>query len=175
MKNGHIFLIGFMGAGKSTISNCLHRVYGLEQMEMDEEIERRQGRSISRIFAEDGEAYFRDLETELLMSLKEKENLVVSCGGGTAMRECNVQEMKAQGRIVWLCVKPETVYRRVKDSHKRPLLEGNMNTEYIEKLMNARIPKYREAADIVVETDGRMAEDICREIMKKAGKQSEPI
>ena len=50
-----------------------------------------------------------------------------------------------------------------------------MNTEYIEKLMNARIPKYREAADIVVETDGRMAEDICREIMKKAGKQSEPI
>ena len=106
MKNGHIFLIGFMGAGKSTISNCLHRVYGLEQMEMDEEIERRQGRSISRIFAEDGEAYFRDLETELLMSLKEKENLVVSCGGGTAMRECNVQEMKAQGRIVWLCVKP---------------------------------------------------------------------
>ena len=91
------------------------------------------------------------------------------------MRECNVQEMKAQGRIVWLCVKPETVYRRVKDSHKRPLLEGNMNTEYIEKLMNARIPKYREAADIVVETDGRMEEDICREIMKKAGKQSEPI
>ena len=170
MKNGHIFLIGFMGAGKSTVSNYLHQVYGMEQMEMYEEIERRRGKSISRIFAEDGEEHFRNLETELLKSLDTEKNLVVSCGGGTAMRECNVQKMKSQGKIVWLAVRPETVYNRVKDSHNRPLLEGNMNTEYIKKLMNARIPKYRSAADIVVDTDGRTAEDICREIMQKAEK-----
>ena len=168
MKKGHIFLIGFMGAGKSTISGVLHREYGLKQMEMDEEIERRQGRSISCIFAQDGEEYFRNLETQLLKSLDTEEKLVVSCGGGTAMRECNVQEMKEQGTIVWLAVKPETVYNRVKNSHNRPLLEGNMNIEYIESLMNGRIPKYRAAADIVVDTDGRTAEDICREIMSKA-------
>lgn len=167
MKEGHIFLIGFMGAGKSTVSGCLHSLYGMEQMEMDAEIEKEQGKAISRIFQEDGEEYFRNLETALLKSLKNKENLVVSCGGGTAVRQCNVQEMKEQGTIVWLAAKPETVYKRVKNSHNRPLLEGNMNVEYIEKLMSARIPAYRRAADIVVETDGKKAEEICREIRKQ--------
>jgi shikimate kinase len=167
MNKGHIFLIGFMGAGKSTVSACLHTKYGMNQMEMDEQIEKEEGMSVSRIFELYGEEYFRSRETELLRRLKDEERLVVSCGGGTAMRECNVQEMKQQGKIVWLSASPRTVYQRVKDTHNRPLLEGHMNEEYIGELMAARTPKYQAAADVVVHTDGRTAEDICSEIIDK--------
>lgn len=163
----NIYLIGFMGTGKSTIAGCLHQKYGMEQVEMDEEIAADEGISIAEIFAQKGEEYFRELETGLLCRLSERENVVVSCGGGTAMRECNVQEMKRRGRIVLLLAEPETVYGRVSTSHDRPLLEGNMNVDYIKSLIEARMPRYRAAADIAVRTDGRSAEDICGEIMEK--------
>lgn len=169
MERENIYLIGFMGTGKSTVSNCLHEQYGMEQVEMDEEIAKREGRSIADIFAREGEAYFRELETGLLHSLSSRGNVVVSCGGGTAMRECNVREMKKRGRVVLLLAKPETVYERVHTCHDRPLLEGNMNVDYIKSLIDARMPRYEAAADITVHTDGRSAEDICREIVDRLG------
>jgi shikimate kinase len=134
---------------------------------MDEEIAAGEGMKISDIFAEKGEEYFRTQETKLLKSLEGETDLVISCGGGTAMRECNVAQMKKNGKIVLLGAEPETVYERVRYSHNRPLLEGNMNVGYIRELMEARRPKYEAAADIVVSTDGRSAEDICEEIIKK--------
>lgn len=163
----NIFLIGFMGCGKSTISNHLCQEYGMEKVEMDEEIEKKEGKSISEIFAQDGEEYFRELETELLVQLGARESVVVSCGGGTAMRERNVQEMKKHGKIVLLSAAPETVYERVRHFHNRPLLEGNMNVEYIASLMEKRMPKYLAAADICVLTDNRTAAEICAEIIQK--------
>lgn len=166
-KKRQIYLIGFMGSGKSTIAGYLHREYGMEQVEMDEQIVMEEGRSIADIFAREGEEYFRALETGLLKRLQEKGNVVVSCGGGTAMRECNVAEMKKKGKVVLLYASPEVVYERVKVSHDRPLLEGNMNVEYIKGLMAVRSPKYEAAADITVNTDGRSAEDICREIIER--------
>lgn len=167
MENKNIYLIGFMGSGKSTISACLHKRYGMKQMEMDEIIEQEEGMPISEIFARKGEPYFRELETKLLKRFQNECNLVVSCGGGTAMRECNVQEMKKNGKIVLLLAEPETVYERVRHTHNRPLLEGNMNVEYIRGLLEARMPKYQAAADVVVETDNRTAEKICEEIIEK--------
>lgn len=173
MKNRQIYLTGFMGTGKSTVSQCLHEIYGLEQIEMDGEIVREEGMSIPDIFREKGEEYFRELETALLERLSDRENVVVSCGGGTVMRQCNVDLMRKQGRIVLLTAMPETVYGRVKNFHDRPLLEGNMNVEYIRELMEARRPKYEAAADIRVKTDGRTAQEICREIMERAGEWDE--
>ena len=167
MKNTQIYLTGFMGTGKSTISRCLHEVYGLEQIEMDEQIVKEEGMPISEIFRVNGEEYFRGLETALVRRLSGMENVVVSCGGGTVMRQCNVDEMKKNGRIVLLTASPRTIYERVRYAHNRPLLEGNMNEDYIRSLMEARRPKYEAAADITVKTDGRSAEDICREIMEK--------
>ena len=167
MKNTQIYLTGFMGTGKSTISRCLHEVYGLEQIEMDEQIVKEEGMPISEIFRVNGEEYFRGLETALVRRLSGMENVVVSCGGGTVMRQCNVDEMKKNGRIVLLTASPSTIYERVRYTHNRPLLEGNMNEDYIRSLMEARRPKYEAAADITVKTDGRSAEDICREIMEK--------
>ena len=167
MKNTQIYLTGFMGTGKSTISRCLHEVYGLEQIEMDEQIVKEEGMPISEIFRVNGEEYFRGLETALVRRLSGMENVVVSCGGGTVMRQCNVDEMKKNGRIVLLTASPRTIYERVRYTHNRPLLEGNMHEDYIRSLMEARRPKYEAAADITVKTDGRSAEDICREIMEK--------
>jgi len=163
----NIYLIGFMGSGKSTVSACMHSRYGMKQLEMDQKIEEEEGMRISEIFAEKGEEYFRDLETGLLDRLQEQNHVVVSCGGGTAMRACNVQKMRENGKIVLLLAAPETIYGRVRNSHDRPLLEGNMNVDYIRSLMEARRPKYEAAADFAVVTDGRSAEEICREIMEK--------
>lgn len=167
MKNNNIFLIGFMGAGKSTIARTLQAQYGMKLVEMDEQIEAEEGMKISEIFAQKGEVYFRSLETQLLESLQNQENTVVSCGGGVPMRECNVEAMRKSGKIVYLSANPETIYERVRHFHTRPLLEGNMNVDYITQLMDARMPKYLSAADFIVETDGKQAEEISEEIVRK--------
>mgnify|MGYP001253841948 CR=1 FL=1 len=107
--NYNIVLIGFMGAGKSTISDFLKTVFAMDIVEMDQIIAERQGMSISDIFETYGEQYFRDLETNLLIEMQSRSNVVISCGGGTPMRECNVVEMKKNGRVVLLTAKPETI------------------------------------------------------------------
>ncbi|MGN0361287.1 MAG: shikimate kinase [Bilifractor sp.] len=163
----NIFLIGFMGAGKSTIADCLHRSYGMQVVEMDSVIEQRERMPISEIFRIQGEEYFRHLETALLIELQQQNNVVVSCGGGVPMREQNVQAMKQHGRVVLLDAKPETILERVRDSHDRPLLERNKTVEYIAELMEKRRPRYEAAADIRVATDGQSAEKICEEILEK--------
>lgn len=169
MENRHkqnIVLIGFMGSGKTTISNTLKEKYRMEVIDMDSEIELREGRKISEIFASDGEEYFRNLETELLRELQKKENLVISCGGGTPLREQNVAEMRRNGDVFLLSAAPATIYERVKDSHDRPILEGNKSVSFIEELLEKRRGKYEEAADFVIETDGKTAEEICEEIIQ---------
>lgn len=163
--DSNIFLIGFMGAGKSTIAKALCQIYGMEQVEMDALIEERQGMSISQIFATYGEPYFRKLETELLMEFKDKTGFVISCGGGVAMRQENVDYMRANGTIVLLRACPETIYERVKTSTNRPLLNSDMSVRHITELMDVRRPKYEAAAEFAVDTDGKSAKKIAKEIM----------
>ena len=161
----NIFLIGFMGAGKSAVARTFQKEFGYRLLEMDEEIERREGKSISDIFRDEGEAFFRELETGLLKSLPEGEELIISCGGGTPLREENVEAMRLRGAIVWLAASPDTILSRVKNSSDRPLLNGNMNLPYIEGLLREREAKYRKAADILVSTDEKSPGEICAEIM----------
>ena len=163
----NIVLIGFMGTGKSTVSELLKRRFAMEVVEMDQIIEERQEMSISDIFATYGEEYFRDLETNLLIEMQSQKNMVISCGGGVPMRERNVVEMKKNGRVVLLTAKPETILNRVKNNHNRPLLEGNKNVDFIADLMEKRREKYQTAADIVIETDGKSGLEICEELVKK--------
>ncbi len=165
--NEHIFLIGFMGCGKSTCARYLCRMTGAAQMEMDQAIVAEQGMAITKIFAEHGEAYFRDLETDLIRSMKERESMVVSCGGGAVLREENVVLMKEYGMVVLLTATPETIFDRVKHSTDRPVLNGNMNVEYIAELMEKRREKYEAAADIVISTEMKNVREICEEILEK--------
>lgn len=167
MEQKHIFLIGFMGSGKTSVAKCLSSMLGLELAEMDQTIEKQQDMSISDIFSTYGEEHFRNLETKLLIELQEKEPMVISCGGGTPMREENIKEMKKSGKTILLTASPETIYMRVKDSHDRPLLEQNKTIPYIKELMDKRQPKYEQAADHIIETDQKNIEEICEEIKRK--------
>ena len=160
----NIFLIGFMGAGKSTIARCLHSHHGMEWLEMDKESEKSEGMPVSEIFRRKGEEYFRELETGLLLSLESRSNTVVSCGGGVPLRSCNVEAMKRSGIVVFLTARPETILERVKDSHDRPLLEGHKDVEYIAGLLSKRLERYEAAADVQIATDGRRTAEIAEEI-----------
>ncbi len=163
----NIVLIGFMGAGKSTIADYLSTMFDMKLVEMDQEISDREEMSIPDIFATYGEEYFRNLETELLRELQTDRNCIISCGGGAALRSENVVEMKKNGRVVLLTASPETIYERVKDGNDRPLLNGNNSVEFIADMMEKRREKYEEAADIVVQTDDKTILQICEELITK--------
>jgi shikimate kinase len=163
----NIFLIGFMGAGKSTIARALQRELDFPLIEMDERIVEEQGMSINDIFEKYGEERFRDIESELVKTIAAEEPSIVSCGGGVVVRPGNRRKMKESGRIVLLTATPETVYERVKNSDDRPILNGNMNVDYIAGLMEKRRALYEEAADITVATDGKTRTDIVQEILDR--------
>ncbi|MBE5956826.1 MAG: shikimate kinase [Lachnospiraceae bacterium] len=163
----NIFLIGFMGTGKSTVARNLCEQHGFKIIEMDETIEEREGMSVSEIFSKKGESYFRQLETNLLIETQTQQGLVISCGGGVPLREQNVIEMKKNGMVFLLTAKPETIYDRVKDCHNRPLLENNMTVSFIAKLMEKRREKYEACADYVIYVDHKSVEEICEEILSQ--------
>ncbi len=165
MQKGHIFLIGFMGCGKSTVSKELSRLTGRSAYEMDQVIEEEEGMAIRDIFAQKGEEYFRGLETGLCRRFSEMEPAVVSCGGGTVMRPENVEAMRACGRIVLLTADPQTIFERVRYDTGRPLLNGHMEPGYIAELMEKRRPAYEAAADLIVQTDQKDPEQIAEEIL----------
>lgn len=165
--NYNIFLIGFMGAGKSTVALELKDKLGMNLVEMDQMIAEKQKMTIPKIFEEYGETYFRNLESNTLIELQKRKMTIVSCGGGVVMREDNADHMKKNGRVVLLSAKPETIYERVKDSKERPILNSNMNVEFISGLMDKRRERYEAVADITVFTDGKNVTQICEEIISK--------
>lgn len=167
----NIFLTGFMGTGKSTVSRQLAKLQKYAEIDLDREIERREKKKIREIFAQSGEAYFRDLETALIKEYEKEQKLIVSCGGGSVLRKENVDSMKKSGWVILLTAAPKTVYERVRFSKTRPLLEGNMNVDYIGHLMEARRKAYEDAADLSVPTDGRTPEEIAVEILEWIAKK----
>jgi shikimate kinase len=162
----NIFLIGFMGAGKSTIARELQKRLNMNLVEMDARIVEEQGMSINDIFAQYGEQHFRDIESQLILTIGDEGNTVVSCGGGVVLRPQNTEYMKKSGKVVYLKTSPETIFERVRHSTDRPILNGNMNVEYIAGLLEKRRPLYEGAADITVVTDNRSCEEICSEIIQ---------
>ena len=163
----NIVLIGFMGAGKTSISEYLKTLFAMDVIEMDQIIAEREGMSIPDIFATYGEEYFRNCETELLKKMQSRKNVLISCGGGVVLRECNVEQMKKNGRVVLLTASPEEVYERVKDSDDRPVLAGRKNVKGIAELMEARREKYEAAADIIVNTDHKTVLQVCEELVQR--------
>lgn len=168
--NRHIYLIGFMGCGKTSVSIAMNQLYGKNIVEVDDRIIAKEGRSINQIFAESGENYFRDLETEMLKGLADEDNIIVSCGGGMVLREENRRLMKENGVIIWLDATPETILDRVKDDDSRPNLKGKKNVKDIEALKNKRADAYAEAADIKVDTDGKTIREVAKEIYESVNR-----
>lgn len=163
-----IVLIGFMGCGKT--STGIRLSYRLRQRmdDTDKLIERKQGRSISRIFAEDGEEAFRRMETQLLRELAGKPGSpILSVGGGTPVREENRKLLRQLGTVVYLRIRPETVYERLKGDNTRPLLQGDDPLEKIRRLMEQRRDAYEAAADVIVDVDEMSMEEITERIVKE--------
>ncbi len=159
-------MIGFMGSGKSSVSLQLADMTGLPKAEMDQILTDREEMTIAEIFANKGEPYFREQETELLREFGTTGPQIISCGGGVVMKEENVQIMRKSGTIVCLAATPDVIYERVKDSRERPLLNGNMNVEYIAELMEARRPFYEKAADITIETSHMRIDKVAEAILE---------
>lgn len=170
----NIYLIGYMGSGKSTVGKAIIQTYdkGYALVEMDETIEARENRSINDIFASEGETHFRQLETKLLEEISQKENQIVSTGGGVVVTEKNIEIMKKSGIVVWLKASPKETYNRVCKSTNRPLLNNNMTIEHIEEMMKKREPMYEKASDYTIEVDGNLPKDIAMKVMKVLNKKA---
>ena len=143
MKN--IYIVGFMGTGKTSVGKSLAEKLGKQFIEMDELIEQRASKSINDIFAQDGEAHFRRLESELLKELAAKEDLVVSCGGGLICNEDNLKVLKDTGIIFNLESSPQAIYERTKRYTHRPLLNVDDPLGKIKGLLLKRRPFYERA------------------------------
>ena len=102
--------------------------------------------------------------------MQARKNVVISCGGGTPLRECNVVEMKKNGRVVLLTASPEAIFDRVKDSHDRPVIENNKNVPFIANLMGKRRVKYEAAADIIINMEAFTGDDAVKAVVEEAHK-----
>lgn len=172
MKQGqNLVLIGFMGSGKTSVGLKLSYRMRMPVEDTDKLIERREGRSINEIFADDGEEYFRQLETELLEELKVKSRgKIFSVGGGTPIRPENRNLLKQLGTVIYLRVQPETVYERLKNDTSRPLLQCDDPLQRIRELLDYRKEAYEACADIVIDVDEMDMENILKVIVKETGK-----
>jgi shikimate kinase len=146
-----VFLVGFMGVGKTTVGRLLSRQCQLPLLDLDAEIERIAGYSIRQIFERESEAVFRDKETEALVQLEQEAPCVVSTGGGIIGRPENWEVMQRLGRVVYLHAEWETLAERLKGSTERPLADDGLSQ--LHALWIKRLPLYRQA-DVVIETDG---------------------
>lgn len=150
MKKSNIVLCGFMGCGKTTVGKQLAKITNMEYIDIDQYIEHQQNTTISNIFAEHGEDYFRDLEHKVSTELGTKEGCIISAGGGTLLFERNIQALKQNSTIVLLNVPLNTIKHRLRYDKKRPLLQHPDKDKVIEELYNTRLPLYKKAADVVV-------------------------
>lgn len=161
----HIVLIGFMGSGKSTFGQLIANKLSCGFVDTDHYIERKEGRSISDIFSDDGEEYFRSLETDVLKELlTSDERRVLSLGGGTPLREENRALIKNDGYTIFLKITAEEAYDRLKEDTERPLLQVADPKARIEELLSMRNPIYEEAADYVLCEENKTLDDVFYEL-----------
>ncbi len=147
-----VFLVGLMGAGKSTVGRSLAHRAGLRFVDSDHEIERRRGMSVSEIFAEAGEPAFRDLEQQLIEELTGQPGIVLATGGGAVLRAPSRRLLHERGSVVYLRASPDELAHRMRNDRARPLLRGVDPRVRLRELYRQRDPLYREVAHFVIET-----------------------
>jgi shikimate kinase len=164
----NLYLIGYRGSGKTTVARLVAEQAGLPWIDADDELERRAGKTIREIFAESGEAAFRDLETTVVQSLAKGPAQVVALGGGAILREQNRQAIGHSGKVVWLRASPETLRGRIEadatTSQRRPNLTSGGGLAEIEELLAVRTPLYAACADYVVDVDQKTPAEVAEVI-----------
>jgi shikimate kinase len=165
--SGSFFLVGPMGAGKSTIGRQLARSLGLKFVDSDREIERRTGVDIPLIFELEGESGFRKREQEVIGELTAKPGIVLATGGGAVLDAKNRRCLASRGRVIYLQTSVDQQLERTAHDRNRPLLQTKNPRKKLQELMETRDPLYREVAHWIVETDGRRAKDVVQQILQQ--------
>ncbi len=162
----NIVLIGYRGTGKSTVGKVLAARLGWPLVSTDAEIVRRAGRSVPEIVAQHGWEHFRDLESTVCRDFSARDGLIIDTGGGAILRQGNVACLKKNGMLFWLTASVETIASRIGRDTQRPSLTGTKSfVEEIEEVLAVRTPKYQEAADHIVPTDGSTISQIVETIL----------
>lgn len=168
MSNSNYVLVGYMGAGKTTIGKILSKASGKRFLDTDDLIVKQMDLSINDIFEKYGEEYFRELETKLLDNLtKSCTDAVISCGGGLPMKEENRPYLKKLGKVVYLKVNESDIMKRLRNDTTRPLLKGPKDEvkDRIHKMLEIRDPVYSEVADVIIKTGRKSVSEIVDVIM----------
>jgi len=161
----HIVLIGFMGAGKTSVGKSLAHELEIPFVDMDDEIVKKAGMSITEIFAEYGEPYFREIETNVLEELLDlKERHVISAGGGVPMQEVNWPLLRQAGVVIYLKADTQVLVKRLQGDTARPMLHGGDLREKIMTLQAGRVPVYEKVCDFQVVTDEKPLAEIVNEV-----------
>lgn len=170
MKKDNIILIGFMGCGKTSVGIRLSYALRRTLIDTDKWIEKKQGMTISKIFAKEGETAFRNLETACIEELIETENhRIIATGGGMPLRSENAALLKKLGTVVYLRVDAQTVYERLKGDTTRPLLACENPMQRITELLSQRKALYEACADVIIDVPKRSFEEIVTCICEGAG------
>ena len=168
---GNVYLVGMMGAGKTTVGRLLARRLKLRFIDADHELERRCGVKVPLIFDIEGEAGFRAREAQLLAELTALDGVVLGTGGGAVLAEENRRRLAARGTVVYLRATPEDLYERVKHDRNRPLLATADPLARLRELHAERDPLYRGVADLVVDTGRQTVLALARELIEKLGER----
>lgn len=155
-----------MGSGKTVTGKTLAGFLDYEFMDLDAEIQKREGRSIPEIFEASGEAYFRDVESAVLQHFSKKNWQVIATGGGIVLREENVRRMRETGKVVLLKASAESLWQRVRYSKDRPLLNKPDPFGALRQILSDREIFYEKACHFSVVTDNKIAEDVAGEIQE---------
>jgi shikimate kinase len=161
----NLYLVGFMGTGKSAVGRSVAKRLGYTYIDSDQAIEEAAGRSIREIFETDGETAFREMERRFVDEGHENESCVVSCGGGLIAQTGLLERVRSKGPVVCLLASPETILDRVKGSEKRPLLNVEDPLAKIRELLSQREPIYKKAGTEVL-TDGRTISDVVSHVCR---------
>jgi len=168
-RAGNLYLVGMMGAGKTTVGRLLARRLKLRFVDSDHEIERRCGVKVPLIFDIEGEAGFRSRESQTLAELAALEGIVLATGGGAVLADENRQRLAARGTVIYLRARPEDLYERVRQDRNRPLLATANPLARLEELYVQRDPLYREVADVIVDTGRQTVQSLARTLADQLG------
>lgn len=162
----NIAITGFMGSGKTTAGKILAGKLGWNFFDLDRIIELSENRSISDIFETDGERYFRDVETKIILkTVKDNKNCIFACGGGAVLRKENMRSLRKKCHIVYLAVSPEEAAARLNGSGERPLIRGRDRKKNISDLLKKRLPAYERYAEIIIDSEDLTPEETADKIL----------
>jgi shikimate kinase len=167
MKN--IVLLGFMGTGKTETGKILAKELRFKFVDMDEIIEKETGMSISDIFFNFGEEYFRKLEKDLTKRISVEKGVVIATGGGVVLDDENMENLRKNGILITLNAEASDIYSRLKYKKDRPLLDTPYPEKTIREMLDVRRPRY-EMADIIINTSGRSPKEVAEDILRKIHK-----